>query len=372
MSGCDLDTWFAQYVNPDAGTSEPTIQPTEADPTSTDDSQPTTAPTQPTEDVTEPSDIPTEPTQASTEPTEPVPTEPASTEPTEPAPTEPTPTDPVHTHSYTTAVTAPTCTAGGYTTYRCSCGDSYTADKTAAAGHHYQSTVTAPTCTAKGYTTHTCTTCGHSYTDSKTAAAGHQYKHTVIASTCTTGGYITHTCTVCGDSYIDNKTTVISHRWSKWTVTQAPTTTSTGTQTRTCAVCGASQSESLPMLSTTVGEIQQEVLRLVNIERAKEGLAPLEYVYALQEAADIRANEIIESFSHTRPDGSSCFTALDGYNVKFSTAGENIASGFRSAAAVVQAWMNSPGHRANIMNARYTGLVVGIEDSHWVQLFIGS
>ena len=81
-----------------------------------------------------------------------------------------------HTHSYEAVVTAPTCTAGGYTTYTCSCGDSYVADETAPLGHSYEAVVTAPTCTEGGYTTYTCSVCGDSYTADETEALGHDWK----------------------------------------------------------------------------------------------------------------------------------------------------------------------------------------------------
>ena len=73
-----------------------------------------------------------------------------------------------HSHSHEAVVTAPTCTQDGYTTYTCSCGDSYVADEVAATGHNYEAVVTAPTPSAQGYTTHTCTICGDSYVDSYT------------------------------------------------------------------------------------------------------------------------------------------------------------------------------------------------------------
>ncbi len=77
-------------------------------------------------------------------------------------------------HDYKSVVTAPTCTAGGFTTYTCAaCGDSYEADKVAALGHKYEATVTAPTCTEKGYTTYTCAACGNSYETDEVDALGH-------------------------------------------------------------------------------------------------------------------------------------------------------------------------------------------------------
>ena len=80
-----------------------------------------------------------------------------------------------------------------------------------AQGHDYESVVTAPTCTAKGYTTHTCSVCSDSYTDSETAETGHSYTSEVTAPTCTAGGYTTYTCSVCGDSYTDSATDATGH-----------------------------------------------------------------------------------------------------------------------------------------------------------------
>ena len=90
-----------------------------------------------------------------------------------------------HTHSYTSEVTAPTCTEPGYTTYTCTCGDSYTDSETEALGHSYTAVVTEPTCTERGYTIHTCATCGDNYIDSETDALGHSY--------------INGICTACGE-----------------------------------------------------------------------------------------------------------------------------------------------------------------------------
>ncbi|MEA4972190.1 MAG: CAP domain-containing protein [Candidatus Metalachnospira sp.] len=116
-----------------------------------------------------------------------------------------------------------------------------------------------------------------------------------------------------------------------------------------------------------------EVIRLVNVERAKEGLSALTTNSTIQAAAQVRAQEIVTSFAHTRPNGSSCFTALDQGGVKYSGAGENIAYGQPTPAAVVDAWMNSPGHRANIMNASFTTIGVGCYKSgstyYWSQFF---
>lgn len=127
------------------------------------------------------------------------------------------------------------------------------------------------------------------------------------------------------------------------------------------------------------GGVTAEVVRLVNAERAKEGLSPLETFDTLDQAAAIRAVEIVTKFSHDRPDGSSCFTALNetGANRGAYTYGENIAAGNATAAATVEQWMNSPGHRANILNPDFTHIGVGYASSsggyrhYWVQMFVG-
>ena len=102
-------------------------------------------------------------------------------------------------HKYKSAVTAPTCTEDGYTTYTCACGDTYKADEVKANGHTYESVVTAPTCTEDGYTTYTCA-CGDTYKADEVKANGHTYESVVTAPTCTEDGYTTYTC-ACGDTY---------------------------------------------------------------------------------------------------------------------------------------------------------------------------
>ena len=86
-----------------------------------------------------------------------------------------------HKHSYSAAVTAPTCTQAGFTTYTCACGDSYIGDKVGALGHDYRQTVTEPTCTEPGHTAYTCVRCGDSYTADETPAQGHDFREGVCA-----------------------------------------------------------------------------------------------------------------------------------------------------------------------------------------------
>ena len=132
--------------------------------------------------------------------------------------------------------------------------------------------------------------------------------------------------------------------------------------------------------SATPQDLAAEVVRLVNEERAKAGLSALGTYDSLTRAAETRAPEIVTLFSHDRPDGRSCFTALDetGASKNAYTYGENIAAGNATAAATVEQWMNSPGHRANILNKDFTHIGVGYANSssgyghYWVQMFVGS
>lgn len=116
-----------------------------------------------------------------------------------------------------------------------------------------------------------------------------------------------------------------------------------------------------------------EVVRLTNSARSKNGYAALVEDGVLSEAAAVRAREIARSFSHTRPSGASFSSALSESGVSYLRAGENIASGQKSASEVVNAWMNSPGHRANILNSSYSRIgsaSVNIDGTlYWVQLF---
>ncbi len=117
------------------------------------------------------------------------------------------------------------------------------------------------------------------------------------------------------------------------------------------------------------------VFNLINEIRTSNGLNPFEKMEVLDSAAMTRAAEISQIFSHKRPDGSSCFSILDEYDMFYMAAGENIAYGSSTAEGVVEQWMNSAGHRDNIMNPNYSILGVGYYKTDetnycWTQLFI--
>ena len=153
-----------------------------------------------------------------------------------------------HEHSYTAVVTAPTCTAKGYTTHTCACGDSYVDTYTDALGHAWDNgKVTKPaTETETGVKTFTCTRCSETKTEVIPALSHeHSYKAVVTAPTCTEKGYTTHTCS-CGDSYVDTYVDALGHAWDGGTVTKQPTATETGIKTYTCTRCSATKTETIP------------------------------------------------------------------------------------------------------------------------------
>ena len=121
------------------------------------------------------------------------------------------------------------------------------------------------------------------------------------------------------------------------------------------------------------GDYASQVVALVNAERAKYGLSALKVDSRVQQAAQVRAKETVQSFSHTRPNGSSFSTALTEAGVSYTRSGENIAYGQSTPQQVVQAWMNSSGHRANILSSSYTTIGVGYTvvngTAYWAQLF---
>lgn len=122
-------------------------------------------------------------------------------------------------------------------------------------------------------------------------------------------------------------------------------------------------------------DLARQVLELVNQTRSENGLQPLTWNTSLEQSAMIRSKELVSLFSHTRPNGESCFTVVDTY---YYAIGENIAAGQPSAEAVFNAWMNSDGHRTNILSENFTDVGISLyydEKStykyNWVQVFIG-
>ena len=180
-----------------------------------------------------------------------------------------------------------------------------------------------------------------------------------------------------------NNCKVYYYTWSnnKWNVqlpqTSAPSkeTTNNNTQTTQKENTATAPSKSIPSTTTSdVNAFEQEVVKLTNAERTKAGLAPLKTDNQLMAAAREKSQDMQSKkyFSHTSPTFGSPFDRMKALGISYKSAGENIAQGQRSPQEVVQAWMDSPGHRANILNAKFTHIGVGYvkTGNYWTQQFI--
>ena len=131
----------------------------------------------------------------------------------------------------------------------------------------------------------------------------------------------------------------------------------------------------IPQVSQAVRAYEQEVVRLVNAQRAQNGLKPLAENWELSRVARYKSADMASRryFSHESPTYGSPYQMMRSFGISFRSAGENIAYGQRTPAAVVGAWMNSSGHRANILSSSYTQIGVGYHEAgnYWTQMFIG-
>lgn len=130
----------------------------------------------------------------------------------------------------------------------------------------------------------------------------------------------------------------------------------------------------IPTANTSVTDFEQEVIRLVNEIRVKNGLNPLTYDWQLSRVARYKSQDMKDNryFAHNSPVYGTPFQMIRNFGISFRSAGENIAKGYATPEAVVNAWLNSPGHRANILNAGYTHIGVGYVSggNYWTQMFI--
>ncbi|WP_456272233.1 CAP domain-containing protein [Bacillus sp. AK031] len=129
--------------------------------------------------------------------------------------------------------------------------------------------------------------------------------------------------------------------------------------------------------ATNMDEYVQQVIDLTNGERKKNGLPALKPHAELSNVARIKSEDMVNKnyFSHTSPTYGSPFEMMENFGIEYSTAAENIAAGQESPKEVVQAWMDSPGHRKNIMNSQVTHIGVGYAEDggmgiYWTQMFI--
>ena len=169
---------------------------------------------------------------------------------------------------------------------------------------------------------------------------------------------------------------------TKASTTAAPKKKNNSKTTTTTKAASKKPAAQTPAQNQTVSGAQtgfeSDMLKQVNAPRAKNGQSALTLNQTLCASARVRAAEIAKDgcFSHTRPDGSGCFTAISG--VSYRTAGENIAMGtwgYYGVDEIMDGWMNSEGHRANILNGDFSevgfGCVVVNGNGYWVQMFIG-
>lgn len=127
---------------------------------------------------------------------------------------------------------------------------------------------------------------------------------------------------------------------------------------------------------SSVKTLEAEVIRLVNVERSKKGLQALTADWEISRVARYKSQDMINKkyFSHTSPTFGSPFKMLESFGIRFSSAGENIAYGQQTPLAVMNSWMNSAGHKANILSPSYTHIGVGLAKSssgvcYWTQMF---
>lgn len=123
----------------------------------------------------------------------------------------------------------------------------------------------------------------------------------------------------------------------------------------------------------TYTDLINEVYEITNNYRSLVGVSSLTLDSSLVEAANIRAKELSDSFSHTRPNGSSCFTVLSELGISYGTAGENIAAGYSSSQSVMEGWRSSSGHYQNIISSKFKKIGIGVNiinnQYYWVQIF---
>ena len=135
------------------------------------------------------------------------------------------------------------------------------------------------------------------------------------------------------------------------------------------------QKLNIPVIAESTQTFEQQVITLTNQKRAENGLSPLKVNWELSRVARYKSQDMHDKkyFSHTSPTYGDPFTMMKNFGISFNAAGENLAMGQNTPEAVVNAWMNSSGHRANILNKNFAQIGVGYVASgnYWTQMFIG-
>lgn len=175
--------------------------------------------------------------------------------------------------------------------------------------------------------------------------------------------------------------TACVHSYGEWVTVVAATATSNGLDTRECIYCGATEervTNPTPTIDTSPGnESIKTMFELINAERAAAGLSAVYYCDDIQSAADLRAAELNEYYDmqHNRPDGREAVTVFADLGITYTMAGENYTLGPPTAELAMEAFMNSEGHRALILNANAKGVALSVAPNDefglsWVQIFV--
>ncbi|MCB2293129.1 CAP domain-containing protein [Clostridium algoriphilum] len=150
------------------------------------------------------------------------------------------------------------------------------------------------------------------------------------------------------------------------------------TPTKTAATKAVPTKATTAPATTANNKLEKEVVTLVNKERAKQGLASLKDNSQLASVARTKSQDMVDKnyFDHTSPTYGSPFDMMKHFGITYTAAGENIAMGQQTASSVMSSWMNSPGHKANILSKDFTEIGVGIAKDksgaiYWTQEFIG-
>ncbi len=182
-------------------------------------------------------------------------------------------------------------------------------------------------------------------------------------------------------AYAQPKTYTVQPGDSMWKIAQAheigvAELLKANPQIKNSALIYVGQKITIPEAAPLV-TLEDEVVRLVNVERAKYGLSPLAKNWQAARVARIKSQDMIDRgyFAHQSPAYGSPFNMMENFGLKFSAAAENIAMGQKTPAEVMRGWMNSPGHRANILSRTVTQIGVGAAKAHngtlyWTQMFL--
>ena len=244
----------------------------------------------------------------------------------------------------------------------------------------YTVSVVEPTCTEQGYTLHTCNEdASKTYKDNYTAALGHDWDGANLGATCrrcsTPLFVFDHTVdATCQDGGYDVYVSVADPSQTRMTNFTDPIDHIY--ENGFCIMCGEEE-PNIPNYDDNYDKnyYNNTIISLTNQARESRGLSSLRYASEYQAAADIRAQEIVSNFSHTRPNGSGPETTLDELGCEYSSVGENIAyvASMYKPNKIVENWLASPGHASNMLSSTFDSFVVGTACSdgrvYAVQLF---